>query len=67
MNTPEPFVHTELLPLGPDTTKYRLISKEGISTFSTSEGTFLKVSQQAITLLTEQAMHDIAHLYKNIS
>ena len=64
MNTPEPFVHTELLPLGPDTTEYRLISKEGISTFSTSEGTFLKVSQQAITLLTEHAMHDIAHLLR---
>ncbi|TRZ74398.1 MAG: fumarate hydratase [Actinobacteria bacterium] len=64
MNTPEPFVHTELLPLGPDATEYRLISKEGISTFSTSEGTFLKVSQQAITLLTEHAMHDIAHLLR---
>ena len=62
MTTPEPFVHTELLPLGPDATEYRLISNEGVSTFSTSEGTFLKVSPQAITLLTEHAMHDIAHL-----
>ena len=64
MTTPEPFVHTELLPLGPDTTEYRLISNEGISTFSTSEGTFLKVSPQAVTLLTEHAMHDIAHLLR---
>ncbi len=64
MNTPEPFVHTELLPLGQDTTEYRCISQEGISTFSTSEGTFLKVSQHAITLLTEHAMHDIAHLLR---
>ena len=64
MTTPEPFVHTELLPLGPDATEYRLISKEGVSTFSTSEGTFLKVSPQAITLLTEHAMHDIAHLLR---
>jgi len=64
MTTPEPFVHTELLPLGPDATEYRLISNEGVSTFSTSEGTFLKVSPQAITLLTEHAMHDIAHLLR---
>ncbi|MDA0298023.1 MAG: fumarate hydratase [Actinobacteria bacterium] len=64
MTTPEPFVHTELLPLGPDATEYRLISKEGVFTFSTSEGTFLKVSPQAITLLTEHAMHDIAHLLR---
>jgi fumarate hydratase class I len=64
MTTPEPFVHTELLPLGPDATEYRLISNEGVSTFSTSEGTFLKVSPHAITLLTEHAMHDIAHLLR---
>ena len=64
MTTPEPFVHTELLPLGPDATEYRLISNEGVSTFSTSEGTFLKVSPQAITILTEHAMHDIAHLLR---
>ncbi|MCF8544182.1 MAG: fumarate hydratase [Ilumatobacteraceae bacterium] len=64
MTTPEPFVQTELLPLGPDATEYRLISNEGVSTFSTSEGTFLKVSPQAITLLTEHAMHDIAHLLR---
>lgn len=64
MTTPEPFVHTELLPLGPDATEYRLISNEGVSTFSTSEGTFLKVSPQAITHLTEHAMRDIAHLLR---
>ena len=64
MTTPEPFVQTELLPLGPDATEYRLISNEGVSTFSTSEGTFLKVSPQAITILTEHAMHDIAHLLR---
>ena len=60
----EPFAHTELLPLGPDTTEYRLLTTEGVSTFSTSEGTFLKVSPQAITHLTEHAMRDIAHLLR---
>ena len=60
----EPFAHSELLPLGPDTTEYRLLTTEGVSTFSTSEGTFLKVSSEAITHLTEHAMRDIAHLLR---
>ena len=60
----EPFTHSELLPLGPDTTEYRLLTTQGVSTFSTSEGTFLKVSPEAITHLTEHAMRDIAHLLR---
>ena len=60
----EPFAYSELLPLGPDTTEYRLLTTEGVSTFSTSEGTFLKVSPEAITHLTEHAMRDIAHLLR---
>jgi fumarate hydratase class I len=60
----EPFAHSELLPLGPDTTEYRLLTTQGVSTFSTSEGTFLKVSPEAITYLTEHAMRDIAHLLR---
>ena len=60
----EPFAHSDLLPLGPDTTEYRLLTTEGVSTFSTSEGTFLKVSPKAITHLTEHAMRDIAHLLR---
>jgi fumarate hydratase class I len=60
----EQFAHSELLPLGPDTTEYRLLTTQGVSTFSTSEGTFLKVSPEAITHLTEHAMRDIAHLLR---
>lgn len=60
----EPFAHSELLPLGPDTTEYRLLTTDGVSPFSTSEGTFLKVSPEAITHLTEHAMRDIAHLLR---
>ncbi|MFM8390009.1 MAG: fumarate hydratase, partial [Actinomycetota bacterium] len=59
------FEFTELFPLGPDTTKYRLISNEGVSTFDTPEGTFLKVDPSAITLLTSTAMRDIAHLLRS--
>lgn len=58
------FAFTEILPLGPDTTEYRLISTEGVEEVETPLGTFLKVSQEAITLLTETAMRDIAHLLR---
>ena len=60
----ETFSYTELLPIGPDDTEYRLISTEGVDTFETSEGTFLRVSPAAITQLTEVAMRDIAHLLR---
>jgi fumarate hydratase class I len=60
----EAFSYTELLPIGPDHTEYRLISTEGVDTFETSEGTFLRVSPAAITQLTEVAMRDIAHLLR---
>jgi fumarate hydratase class I len=59
------FDFTELLPLGPDTTTYRQISTDGVSTFDTPEGRFLKVDPSAITLLTSTAMRDIAHLLRS--
>ena len=55
------FTYEDLLPIGPDTTEYRLISKEGISTFSAEGRTFLNVSPEAIRNLTEVAIHDISH------
>jgi fumarate hydratase class I len=55
------FSYEDLLPVGPDTTKYRLISKEGISTFTADGREFLKVSANAISKLTEAAIHDISH------
>ena len=55
---------TELLPLGPDETPYRLVSTEGVSTFETPQGTFLKVEPAAISALTAAAMHDIAHFLR---
>jgi len=60
-----PFSYTELLPLGPTDTEYRLITTEGISTFETPEGTFLKVEPEAIRRLTAEAMHDIAHFLRS--
>jgi len=58
------FVFSEIFPLGPDTTEYRLVSTEGVSQVETPLGTFLKVTPEAITLLTQTAMRDIAHLLR---
>ena len=58
------FAFTELLPLGPDDTPYRLLTTEGVSTVDTPAGTFLQVEPEALTLLTAEAMHDIAHFLR---
>jgi fumarate hydratase class I len=58
------FVFSEIFPLGPDTTEYRLVSTEGVSQVETPLGTFLKVEPEALTLLTQTAMRDIAHLLR---
>jgi len=58
------FAFSEIFPLGPDTTEYRLVSTEGVSQVETPLGTFLQVTPEAITLLTQTAMRDIAHLLR---
>src|SRR5690349_2229682 len=47
-----------------DDTPFRLVTKEGVSTFSANGKTFLQVDPQAITTLTAAAMKDIAHLLR---
>jgi fumarate hydratase class I len=58
------FDFTEIFPLGPDTTTYRSLGSEGVSTFDSPAGTFLRVEPSAVTLLTSTAMRDIAHLLR---
>jgi len=55
---------TEILPLGEDTTSYRLVTTEGIETVDTPLGTMLKVSTEAIRSLTAEAMREIAHFLR---
>ncbi|MFH0242549.1 fumarate hydratase [Streptomyces sp. HK10] len=55
------FAYTELLPLGEDTTPYRLVTAEGVSTFEAGGRTFLKVGPEALRKLAAEAMHDISH------
>ena len=59
------FIYEDLLPVGPDTTDYRLVSKEGVSIFEADGRTFLKVTPDAIRNLTEVAIHDISHYLRS--
>jgi len=59
------FEFTEILPLGEDDTPYRLVTTEGVSSFDTPEGTFLRVSPEALTRITREAMRDIAHFLRS--
>ena len=55
------FAYSDLLPVGPDTTDYRLVTTEGVSTVEVDGMTLLKVEPEALRQLTREAMHDIAH------
>src|SRR3954469_7512301 len=58
------FAYAELLPRGEDTTPYRLLTREGVRTVEAVGRTFLEVESEALRLLTETAMHDIAHFLR---
>ena len=58
------FEYQDVLPLGADDTPYRLLTTEGVSTFEADGERFLRVEPEALTLLTSEAMHDIAHLLR---
>lgn len=51
-----------LLPTGPDTAEYRLVSEDGVAEVPGPGGRrLLTVAPEALTSLTAAAMHDIAH------
>ncbi len=58
------FSYTDLLPLGPDSTEYRLVSADGISTRQSLGRDFVEVEPGVLTQLTAAAMRDIAHLLR---
>lgn len=55
------FAYAPILPLGEDTTPYRLLTTDGISTIEAAGRTFVQVEPDVLTLLTAEAMRDIAH------
>jgi fumarate hydratase class I len=59
------FSYSDLLPLGDDKTKYRLISKEGVSVVKLGDKEFLQVEPSALEKLTAEAIHDINHYLRS--
>jgi fumarate hydratase, class I len=56
------FTYAPLLPLGEDSTEYRLLATDGVDVVDGPGGRrFLTVDPAALRLLTAEAMHDIAH------
>jgi fumarate hydratase class I len=58
------FQFQELLPLGHDDTPFKKLSSDYVSTFETPQGSFIKVEPEGLSLLSRQAMRDIAHLLR---
>jgi fumarate hydratase class I len=58
------FSYTDLLPIGPDSTEYRLLTSDGVSTSEALGHDFLEVQPEALRLLAAEAMRDIAHLLR---
>ncbi len=59
------FNYEDLLPIGADETEYRLLTQEGVSTFTAEGMEFLKVTPEAIQQLTAEAIHDTSHFLRD--
>ena len=58
------FVYEDTLPTGPGDVPFRLLSTEGVRPITVAGRRFLEVDDEAIRLLTAEAMRDIAHLLR---
>jgi fumarate hydratase, class I len=59
-----PFVHQEMFPLGADTTRYRKLDVDGVSSIEAAGRRLLRVDAAAIRGLTREAIRDISHLFR---
>jgi fumarate hydratase class I len=58
------FQYQEMLPVAGDESTYRLLTSDYVSTFEAAGERFLRVEKEALSLLTREAMRDIAHLLR---
>jgi len=58
------FDYSEMLPIGPDETPYRLLTTEGVDTIEVAGRTFLTVEPEVLRALTETAIHDMEHFLR---
>ena len=58
------YVHRELLPLGEDSTPYRLLTSDHVSSGTFEGRDILKVDTDGLILLADQAIRDSSHLLR---
>jgi len=58
------FKYQDMFPMPEDTTEYRLLSEDHVSTVAFDGTEVLKVSAEGLTFLAEQAFKDVAHLLR---
>ena len=63
MSNPE-FKYAPMFQMGKDTTEYRLLTKEGVTTTTFEGKEIIKVSKEALTLLAQQAFHDVEFMLR---
>ena len=64
MATTPDFKYAPMIQMGKDTTEYYLLSKEGVSVGEFEEKQILKVSPEALTMLSQQAFHDVEFMLR---
>ncbi len=63
MPTP-PFSYQDPFPLGPDSTQYRLLGRDGVSVTQFEGREILKVAPEALAFLAQQAFHDTSFMLR---
>ena len=58
------FKYAPMFQVGEDKTEYRLLSKDGISIGEFEGKEIVKVSKEALTLLAQQAFHDVEFMLR---
>ena len=58
------FKYAPMFQLGEDKTEYRLLTKEGVTTSEFEGHEIVKVSPEALTLLAQQAFHDVEFMLR---
>ena len=59
------FFYQDPLPLGPDETKYRLLTYEGVTTTTFEGREILKVAPETLAYLAQQAFHDTSFFLRS--
>lgn len=59
------FQYQKIFPIGKDSTKYRCLTDEYVSTVSFEDNKILKIDPKGLTELSEAAFKDVSHLFRS--